>query len=238
MNCKKCNADLTGKEYRTVAEWNFCPDCFNGLISPGGKEKNIKQAAEPDSNFSNRVCAICEEEPGENEGRDLLGSLFCKRCYENIVKRPPENQVPDHEWSRAEVNGKKSVAQVSVDFISQARCYQCGRMIRAIAGCEYQGNLYCPDCYFNIPEIKNPPPQAAVDASLNVESRPELMEECIAPGACVCQACQRELPKENLKIIEGFEICPACLAADPDTALEIARLRHRRRLEEIKKTLT
>jgi hypothetical protein len=135
-------------------------------------------------------------------------------------------------------NDKKGVAQVSVDFISQTKCYQCGKTIRAIAGREYQGHLYCPDCYFNIPEIKSPPPQAFVDVALKIEPFQDGMEKTAAGSAFVCRSCQRKLSPDNFRTIEGFEICLSCLAADPDTALEIARLRHRRRLEEIKKALT
>jgi hypothetical protein len=42
---------------------------------------------------------------------------------------------------------------------------------------------------------------------------------------------------DNLRTIEGFEICLACLTTDPDTALDIARTRHRKMLEKIKKEL-
>jgi hypothetical protein len=239
MNCKKCNTDLTGKEHRTVAQWSFCLDCFNELISEGEKEKNAKQTAvEPDRNIKSRNCSICEKELAENEGRNLLGSLFCEQCYENLIKRPPDNQPPSDEEFVADNNSKKGVAQVSVDFIAQTKCYQCGKTIRAIAGREYKGHLYCPDCYFNIPEIKSPPPQAFVDVALQIEPLRKATEKTAVESACVCQACQRRMSPDNLKIIEGFEICLSCLAADPDTALEIARLRHRRRLEEIKKELS
>jgi len=37
--------------------------------------------------------------------------------------------------------------------------------------------------------------------------------------------------------VEGFEICLACLTTDQDTALEIARTRHRKVLEKIRKEL-
>ncbi len=241
MNCKKCNADLTDKEYRKVAEWNFCLDCFNELISHSEKAGNVQQAtAVPDINLKNRKCVVCEKELDNDEGRELLGSLFCEECYENLVKRPPENQAAELEGALAEADEKKGVVQVRVDFIAQTKCYQCGKTIRAIAAREYMGHLYCPDCYFNIPEIKNPPPQALVDAVLQGESKQQTTEtEKPADGnVCICQACQRRVLQEDIKIIEGFEICKACLAADPDTALEIARLRHRRRLEEIKKELT
>lgn len=239
MNCKKCNADLTGKEYKTVAQWNFCLDCFNELISQGEKEKNAKpEAVEPDRNIKSRYCSICEKELAENEGRNLLGSLFCEQCYENLVKRAPDSQPASNEESVADDNSKKGVAQVSVDFISQAKCYQCGKTIRIIASREYKGHLYCPDCYFNIPEIKSPRPQAFVDVALQMEPHRKATENPAAESARVCQACQRRISPENSKIIEGFEICLACLAADSDTALEIARLRHRRRLEEIKKELS
>ncbi|MEQ8151708.1 MAG: hypothetical protein ABRQ32_02280, partial [Smithellaceae bacterium] len=171
-------------------------------------------------------------------GHELLGSLFCAECYDNLVKSPPENQLAESEQSSAQADEKKGVAQVRVDFIAQTKCYQCGKTIRTIAAREYLGHLYCPDCYFNIPEIKNPPPQALVDAYLQGEPKQDMTDESADSDTCSCLSCGRRVLRENVKIIEGFEICRACIAADAGTALEIARLRHRRRLEEIKKALT
>lgn len=239
MNCKKCNADLADKEYKTIAQWNFCLDCFNEIIRQGEEKSNAPQAPEqPVQKGGVRHCIVCDKELGANEGLDLLGLLFCDSCYESIVNRPTEHDGRGDGNAGEDDPGKKRVAQVRVDFVSQAKCYQCGKTIRSVAGREYQGRLYCPDCYFNIPEIKNPPPQAVIDVSLQAGTQKEVIEKPEARGASVCQACQRLVPQENLKAIEGFEICSSCLAADSDTALEIARLRHRRRLAEIKKSLT
>lgn len=239
MNCKKCNVDLTDKEYRKVADWNFCLDCFHELISGSGKSGDAGQETpEPERNLKSRQCVVCGKELENNEGHELLGSLFCAECYDNLVKSPPENQLAESEQSSAQADEKKGVAQVRVDFIARAQCYQCGKTIRTIAAREYLGHLYCPDCYFNIPEIKNPPPQALVDAYLQGEPKQDMTDESADSDTCSCLSCGRRVLRENVKIIEGFEICRACIAADAGTALEIARLRHRRRLEEIKKALT
>ncbi len=239
MNCKKCNVDLTDKEYRKVADWNFCPDCFHELISGSGKPGDARQETpEPERNLKSRQCVVCGKELENNEEHELLGSSFCAECYDNLVKRPPENQLVESDQSSAQTAEKKGVAQVRVDFIARAKCYQCGKTIRTIAAREYLGNLYCPDCYFNIPEIKNPPPQVLVDAALRGEPEQDTTDESADGNTCLCGSCGRRVLRENIKIIEGFEICRACVAADADTALEIARLRHRRQLEEIKKALT
>lgn len=238
MNCKKCNTDLADKECKTIAQWNFCLDCFNEIIRQGEEKSSAPQAPQqPAPKGDVRRCIICDKELGASEGLDLLGLLFCDRCYESIVNRPTEHDGRDDGIAGGDEPGKKRVAQVRVDFVSQAKCYQCGKTIRCVAGREHQGRLYCPDCYFNIPEIKNPPPQALMDASLPAGPPKEFIEKSEERGASVCQACQRLVLQENLKAIEGFELCLSCLAADSDTALEIARLRHRRRLKEIKKSL-
>jgi len=42
MECKKCGRDLTGMEYKKVAEWPFCQECFQALMDKAGEKKEEK----------------------------------------------------------------------------------------------------------------------------------------------------------------------------------------------------
>jgi len=248
ITCKKCNSDLTDRESRNVAQWHFCVECFNALMSeaerkkrndadkaagatpaaPGGRSEK-KGTATQDS------CFVCERRLGKGEGHTMLGFTFCDACYGNLVKVKDENGPAVAPPGLQE---KEAVAQVRVDFISRTKCHKCGKAIRAIAGKQFGNNLYCPDCYFNLPEIKSPAPAAAAPVE-PLQGPSDAAGEGAAPQAqdSVCQACRRRVSGEELKVLEGFAICSSCLATDREMALEIARAGHRRLLEKIRNEL-
>jgi formylmethanofuran dehydrogenase subunit E len=113
-----------------------------------------------------------------------------------------------------------------VDFSTSVQCSGCGREIPAISSKQFNEQPYCPDCYYTLPEIVAQQPRPFPVA---VSGKQE--------DGLKCQACQRQVLPDNLRTVEGFEICLACLTTDPDTALDIARTRHRKMLEKIKKEL-
>lgn len=242
MECKKCGVDLSGKEYRNVAQWPFCLECFQALMKKAEEKKGEvakAPALEPDP--PKQKCLICEAEIAKGEGREMLGFVFCLQCYENLVKRPdiPPRAVSDDEEAGISPWEKPAVEQVRVDFSTSVRCHGCGREIPAISSKQFNEQTYCPDCYYRLPEIEALKPRPFPAA---VSGKPDTTEKKNAlPGkqedGLRCQACQRQVPLDNLRTVEGFEICLACLATDPDTALDIARTRHRKALERIKKEL-
>jgi len=242
MECKKCGVDLADREYKEVAEWPFCLECFQALMDKAGEKKEEGKEgktkipvlkAEPAS--ARQRCQICEKEiEEEGNARKMLGLLFCLECYENLVKRPviPPRENSDEE----ELEAKPLVAQVRVDLRRPVQCHACGRQIPALGSKEFEDNPYCPDCYNGLPEIKAQKPRPF---PVEVHEQEAGAEEHYSTGdiktGLKCQACSRKVLPENLKTVEGFEICLACLSTDPDTALEIAHARHRRALEQIKK---
>jgi formylmethanofuran dehydrogenase subunit E len=235
MECKKCGKDLTDMEYKKVAEWPFCLECFQALMDKAGEKKEEKPEGETDMPVHQTApagirqrCQICEKEIEEGNGRNMLGLLFCMACYENLVKRPAI--PPRAESGEEESEVKPLVAQVRVDLRRPVPCHACGRQIPAMGSKAFKGHPYCPDCYNGLPEIKAQKPKPFPAGAEKERYAPEEMK-----AGLKCQACSRDVLPENLKTVEGFEICLACLSTDPDTAFKIARARHRRALEEIKK---
>jgi hypothetical protein len=242
MECKKCGIDLAGREYKTVAQWPFCLECFHALMEKAeAKKDEMVETPAPEATSEQQRCLVCEKEIEQGAGHEMLGLLFCRECYENLVTKPdipPRAEIGDKEPGMGPLE-KPAVAQVRVDLRSPVQCYGCGRQIPAIGSKQFDGNPYCPDCYYGLPEIKAQKPkpfQAAVpDQPAGAEKKHAGTGEHEA--GLRCQACQREVLPVNLKTVEGFEICLACLTTDQDTALEIARTRHRKALEKIKKEL-
>jgi len=242
MECRKCGIDLTGKEYRNVAQWPFCLVCFQALMEKAEEKKgDAFETPVPEPVSVKQKCLICENEIEDGERREMLGLVLCRTCYENLMMKPdiPSRAESDDEEAGISPWEKPAVEQVRVDFSSSVQCYGCGREIPAISSKQFNEHPYCPDCYYNLPEIKaqkSRPFPAAVSGQ-----QEKLEREEIPPGeheaGLRCQACQRQVLPANLRTVEGFEICLACLTTDPDTALDIARTRHQRILEKMKKEL-
>lgn len=242
MECKKCGVDLSGKEYRNVAQWPFCLECFQALMEKAEEKKgDMAKAPVPEAGRETKKCLVCEQEIEKGESREMLGLVFCLQCYENLVRKPDIPPRPQDEDKETGIgpSEKPAVAQVPVDFSSPVQCYGCGRQIPAVASKQFDGNPYCPDCYYTLPEIKAQQPKPF---PASVPGPPEAAEKAYTAfgeqeTGLRCQACQRQVLPVNLRTIEGFEICVACLTTDPDSALDIARTRHRKALERIKKEL-
>ncbi len=99
-----------------------------------------------------------------------------------------------------------------------------------------EGRPFCPDCFAKLPKEKQQ--QGGEELALTVSASGPPAEEPGRDaggksGEC-CESCGRTLPHERLKSVEGFVICSACLAADPALALDIARSRHKKKLQDIR----
>jgi hypothetical protein len=242
MECKKCGIDLAGKEYKNVAQWPFCLECFQALMDKA-EEKKAESIAMPvpKTAIKKQHCMICEKEIGESAGHEMLGLIFCNECYENLVRKP---DIPPRIEGAGREQGpdpmeKQPVMQVRVDLKSQIQCYSCGRRIPAVGSKQFGDHAYCPDCYYKLPEIEaqkaKPFPSSVSASPPHAEaSHPDAGKNNVG---LACQACQRPVLPENLRTVEGFEICLACLSTDRNAALEIARAHHRQTLEKIKKEL-
>lgn len=244
MKCKGCGKDIEGTQYKNVAQWAFCPECFETLMDKRGREgkagteKSPERSAEILKTSGQKPrCTICEKEIEKETGRKMLGLTFCTPCYEGLIKRPempPRAEEPD-----IDINEKKRVPQVRVDVRSTVQCSWCGRQIPTLGSKEFDDKPYCPDCYKELPEVKAKEPKAfpfANNARQKDKGEP-IGETDSKEFERLCQACLAKVTPDNVKNVEGFEICMPCLSTDPDTALTIARARHRKALEKIREEL-
>lgn len=245
MTCKKCGIDLSGKEFRNVAQWPFCLDCFQALMEKAEAKKDElaeTSAVRQEPPGEQQRCLVCEKDIEKGSGREMLGLTFCQECYENLVRRPvikPRAETGEKEQALNPLE-KQAVAQVRVDLKSPVQCHSCNRQIPAIASKSFDGHSYCPDCYYALPEIKAKKPKpfpkmAAAQPSSDEEADAGAEEN---GGGLRCQTCRRQVLPVNLKTVEGFEICLACLTADREMALDIARKQQRKAMEKIKKELS
>ena len=242
MECKKCGMDLSGKEYKTVAQWAFCPACFEALMqqTEAGPEAKCKEKT-PGPVPKKRICSVCERDLDMGEGRELLGLLFCSECYESLVSKPAapsRPQTEDQDAGKGPME-KQAVEQVKRDFTRTVNCTGCGKRIPALGSKLFDDQPYCPDCYARLPQKEAPAMRLDIRYAAGRQTPAEEEERAVPgdEGAVTCQACRRPVLPQNLKTIEGFEICLACLNTDPDAALDIARARHRKILEQIREEL-
>jgi hypothetical protein len=102
---------------------------------------------------------------------------------------------------------------------------------------------YCPDCYYGLPEeVRQAAEEAeaaamageegeAAEISREIEAPAEPSELEAVPG---CESCGKDVSEDKLQTVEGFAICQACLSADDELAVHLARARHQKRLQRLR----
>ena len=220
MNCKKCGISLEGKDYRMVAQWPFCTQCFQNLMEHTEKKTDSRTEnndALLTQTETKQKCQVCGAEIESGMGHEMLAILFCDKCHENLIKRPAVTpRLKSRESSSVTDSlNKPAVNQVRVNLNELVQCHGCGRKIPALGSKEFNGNFFCPDCF----------------SALSISEEIKYGRE----SEHICQACGRKVLSKNLKTIKGFEICLACISTDQNAAIEIAREKHKKVLEKIKK---
>lgn len=233
MECKKCGIDLSGKDFRMVAEWAFCPQCFEAIMKKtDAPARESKQRTATVAAQKIKACPICEKRLQQDEGCELLGLIVCQSCYEQLVSLSAVASAPPDD-GKPHVKGpmdKEAVEQVSVDFQKTIQCAGCGKDIPAMAGKLAGDKSYCPDCYFRLPKEE----AAEASISLDVDSADSQTRKKESSGSdSVCESCLRPVSTQVLHRIQGFAICEACISTDEEMSLKIARARHRKILERI-----
>ena len=95
MQCKQCSTDLTGKDYKMVAEWPFCPDCFGQLLTKPAESSKPESKAE---RKTDRVveykqaeitkCHLCNKEIVSDQYKKIGIWVFCPDCHLDLTPRP------------------------------------------------------------------------------------------------------------------------------------------------------
>lgn len=236
--CKSCGRELGEGEGRKVADWMFCEACFQQLMDRAAQKSrapveapaSAAAPAEAPAAAAAPRCRGCGRELAPDQHRDLLGLSLCAACHDLFTQSfSPKVEL----GSPPEPEPEPSVPQLRVDVRATITCAGCGRSVPERGSKELAGQRYCPDCY----QARAPAP--ALGRVVIAEARARgTAEEAPAPdGEPRCLACDHVTPHALLRAVEGFPICAACLATDRDLAVELARARHRRRLEQVKREL-
>ena len=255
MECRKCGNEISGDEYRMVAEWPFCLTCFERLLSKPAEPPPAAEAAaseppvesavappgEADSTATPETlrCLLCEKEITDGRCERLASWVFCPTCFGTLVSLPDEEDEP------AAPRSKKSPL-VPPTYAAHKSCKGCGRRIPERAAKEIDGEPYCPDCYTAkarsvtvVPEIRATVNVTGGVARPRASSSRSQDKGRAAPREAGkgCESYGRDVAEAALQTVEGFAICQACLSTDADMALHLARKRHHLYLERLKTEL-
>jgi hypothetical protein len=238
QTCKKCQKSISGEEFRMVSDWPFCLCCFDELMKPPvvadkkgstAKETPMLLAAEEILAASSQnkeaapgspACQMCGCHLPAPAGKFLGVWQLCANCEESLAfKLQPvvieEEEVVEEEPDdrRRDLDGR--VLQAAPD---ETECTCCSRPIFARAAKTIDDQPYCPECFY--------------------KKKDQEKNEQINSTATGCSTCGTELKKELLADIEGFSICKPCLASGPDLALDIAKKRRQKTLEQMRDKLS
>jgi hypothetical protein len=262
MQCKKCSKDLSGEEYRMVAEWPFCMECFHGLMEKPAKkaepEVEVEAPTEPEPekedvsvevvfDQARKKCTLCEKEIKGDQFKKVGIWTFCPDCHLDMTPRqkPPPPPQPEEEAVDEEEEAAMR-ARFRVKFMHRVKCSACGKMIPEGGSKQVDEEPYCPDCYYSLPEEVRLAAEEAQAAAMEGEEATlaEVTPEESAPAKPLevevpegCESCGKAVPEDKLQTVEGFAICQACLSSDAELAVHLARARHQKRLQRLKDEL-
>ncbi len=167
MNCKGCGKEICGDDFRKVADWYFCQDCFQGLMQPSDSdtESGASQDASgagghnalPDTensqisrqNVKKKSCEVCQAELEEGSGRKLGIWLLCDTCFNDMnASVRPDTPEPESAEADLEEETDETDSRPPVDMNKTIPCHSCGRVILAVGAKEEDGQYFCPDCYY------------------------------------------------------------------------------------------
>jgi len=248
VTCQGCSQEFPEGETRIVGKWPFCSSCFEDLLKkPKPTPKTPPEALEaepeifpvpvpeagPDGagvSFTvsapvavGPTCRICENSIGDGHYENIGGLVICEPCLGRMlpdwkdVKK--EQDQEEEEWVRP----KREPIKVDPIAVRNLQCDGCGRPIPEKGSKELEGRRYCPDCYRKV---------AALAEEKAAEGRAADMEEVagsVAPKLGECAACGGNTPP--IEVCSGFAICQSCKTADLDSALTLARAKHKNKLK-------
>ena len=255
MVCRGCGKALEDGEFRMVSEWPFCEACFDNLLKGKLGEAAPARPSTADSvpESSRRVetprCHLCGRELGPAEGKKVGIWNFCSGCMQDLSTPSTfsEAEPSDREGeagagmpSGEEEGGEVSpLARMRIELVARVACNRCGRRIPLGGGRMVDGKPFCPECFHALTQESG---EQAGNARPEEKEHPpaEASAECPLIGAeeeLHCQSCEMPGPRSAFVEAEGFRICKACLGADRELAVRIARSRHLKMLQRLKEEL-
>ncbi len=244
MECRQCGKEIAGEDYKMVAEWPFCPECFQKLMEKPAKKAEAEVDTEKKDMAVKVVvetgkprCQVCEKEIEGDQYKKVGIWVFCPDCYTDMAPRrkpPPPPEAEEEAGEAEEAEALSPMARFKVKYMHRVTCTGCSKRIPEGGGREVDGEPYCPECYYALPEETRQAAEKAEPAEISREEEVEVPEVEAAPG---CESCGKQVPEETLQRVEGFAICQACLSADDEMAVHLARARHQKRLQRLKDEL-
>ncbi len=154
MNCKGCGKSISETDHKKVADWTFCPNCFEDLMNPS-KPKSGDTVHLPPKDVPKKesnTCKICGVEINpENEIKLGIWTL-CENCHTDLTfttKKKPTPEVADQTQKDSTEEISEITAPGKIKMNQTIICHSCGRTILAVAA-KVDGDLaFCPDCYYN-----------------------------------------------------------------------------------------
>jgi hypothetical protein len=241
-----------------VAEWPFCMDCFQQLMEKPTKkpEPPAETVAEPEKEDvsvevvfeqEKQECTLCGKETEGEQYKKVGIWTFCSECHLDMTPRPKPPPLPEPEEEPVDEEEEAALrARFRMKYMHRVKCAECGRMIPAGGSKNVDDEPYCPDCYYGLSEeVRQAAEEAqaaamageeaeAAEISGEMEAPVEAPEIEAFPG---CESCGKEVSEDNLQTVEGFAICQACLSADDELAVHLARARHQKRLQRLRDEL-
>ena len=139
MECKGCSKDLTDLEYKMVAEWPFCLQCFDrlmhrkqeeGFVGDGAPEADDSAFAESPAveptraqqELTAQVCSLCGKPLAAGEARRLAIWTMCPGCYESLASGPAPTSGESSESSASETEEEAVQFHVRTEFMKGVNC--------------------------------------------------------------------------------------------------------------------
>ena len=239
------------KESKQVGKWNFCPDCFQRLLSqpPSHTSRNVETGQiELSSYFTvgrmENLCHLCGREIDLANVKKMGDWPICNSCYSELLpSREPSSEKNGPEQEEKSPPAEPIHPSILPGTSLGKKCEVCRKKL--VEGGYYMVDEapFCPDCYYNLVHLSaQTDPKKAVEEFVSLWTRQDVKKEKCAPEEKTqdpsekeCPCCLRSLPADSFRLIEGFFICHACQSTDLASALSIARASHKKWMERRKR---
>jgi formylmethanofuran dehydrogenase subunit E len=256
--CHSCDKELVGENFKALGDWKFCPECFSELMpnSPTKKEdpmlkklqsivpedteepttptppantitpnamlelaeaiKNLPSELAKKQEPKERLCKGCGRTLMQGGYKDVAGDAFCPDCYYAII------------------------AVVGGDFQFQKPKVAPKIEAKPLSTLHGRGRAIVTPTFYSSPEesVSPAPNVSAPNVSAPNVSAPNVAAPNVSNASSgECQSCMRAVPASALKTVEGFFLCQACISTDINSALLIARKRHKKHLQKLQEEL-
>ncbi len=238
MKCRSCDKNIDGEDFRKVADWVFCLECFDKLMAKS-KEKAItaaKEEPEPlppekkQPELEKTGCSVCGIDIEKGFEKKLGIWLFCDKCYGDLVHNTIKPASVKPEDDTTETTSERIFEKRNTNKVN---CYGCDRLIFEAGANIHKGNHFCPDCFYSLPEAERNSREAELEVEITYDGTNAQSPDQTASGEAkklICESCERIIQDNNYKIIDGFNLCLACITTDEKLALKVARVQHKKRL--------